>query len=142
MKRKTYAIPAASLALTGCADPIVGSWQITNVDGQALPINEQVTIQDANGVDVTCTFQLSYDMVVNEEFALTISYAASYSNCTDANYNYEYAADIAGAVTVVEKKAQYDLVIDGDTLNCAMEDNVTLNCSDVDGLTITMALVE
>jgi hypothetical protein len=125
MKRASFAIPLSSLALVGCGDPIVASWNAIEIEGLALPYTYAYT--NANGV--ACTSTLSAEMVVNEDLTLAVSSTYVYL-CDDGVQNPPSTETEAGTITVVDKKAKYDIVVDGDTLNCDMVDNVALNCTD------------
>jgi hypothetical protein len=125
MKRASFVIPLSGLALVGCGDPIVGSWNVTEIEGRALPYTYAYT--NANGA--ACTATLRVQMAVDEDLTLAVIYNYVYL-CDDGVQNPPAIETEAGTITVVDKKAKYNIVVDGDTLNCDMVDNVALNCID------------
>ncbi len=131
MSRAQYTIPAlGALALaataTGCSEPIIGDWEVTQLAGETLPYSE---------TGPYCSYYYGIDMSVTEEFSGNISFLYTAECPGYGTYDYNFQDGLS--VTVVEKRAAYGIVIDlteGDTysLDCTSSETDILSCTDED----------
>ena len=126
MKKATFLIPVAGMALTGCVDPIVGDWNITVASSYDMPYTYTFSYYG-----LTCSFQWSTTALsITEEFAASLRFDFSY-DCF--GYSSSESATYTGTVSVTEKKARYAINLTGEdalNLDCSMKDETMLDCTD------------
>ena len=129
MKTATFLIPVAGMALTGCADPVIGDWDIVEAAGYQLPYSYSVSYYG-----YSCSFQLS-----TTALSVTDDLAASFRfewHIDCFGYTSSDGITYTGTVSVVEKKARYTISLTGEEaliLGCSMQDKTLLDCTDQDG---------
>ena len=124
-----FLVPAVSLCLTvasGCQDPLVGDWELVELDGEDWPIDE---IYSDGGyvysIEAEASMSIDPDLEGKFEMDIDISYDGD-------SYGYSYDSDVSAEVK--QRRAEYDIEIDGDIefeMTCALYGD-TLECEDSD----------
>lgn len=137
--KKSFVIPAlsvVSVSVSGCADPIIGDWDMSKLGDDEFPYHYE---GEACTYDGTGLLSIIDDLTGS----FTFEYSADCGSFGELSISYTWTA----AVTVVEKKASYTIALTGEDediadldLDCTMTDKAILDCEDSDGEEIDFAL--
>lgn len=140
MTSRSYTLPLAALSLSlnvSCADPIVGDWELVELDGDEWPVDETYTNDG-----YSYTVEASSVLTINKELEAELEMDIEIEGEDGYTYDSSYSGD--GEVTP-GKRGQYDIEIDDDEieleLSCTL-DKDELSCEDDDGVDLIFERVD
>lgn len=139
MSDRRFAIPLATIGLglgAACTDPIVGDWELTEVDGQDVPLTETY---NEFGYELTVTKEAQLRVDKSLEATMEIEFSEE----GEDGYSYHHTYTYKGGVEKGPDRADYKIDLDaveGLDFTCTLDES-ELDCEDDDGVDFVFSAI-